>query len=318
MNIKKFLVGTAAGVLMLGATIVPAFAASFFNGFETDISGWETPTRVASGANGITSAAGSWHAEESGTGDFTRWGGYNYGAGNAVPTTFQEYSTSVDVYLDINGNWANNTRFDFTSAINNSAGTHLSDFIFNAGFYNDATGPGADTNRFVVSASTNSQPGSAYAKNPDKDPIAISTSGWYTFEHHFYDNAGTLNVDMSIYDASHNLVKTWTLVSAPISGVGGNRYGWFDFNEFSTLAFDNSKMETAPVLVGPPTNKDQCKKDGWMTFNNPTFKNQGQCVSYVEKHSKDNHDNNNDNHDNNNHGNNGNHGDKGNHGKSND
>lgn len=34
-------------------------------------------------------------------------------------------------------------------------------------------------------------------------------------------------------------------------------------------------------LVGPPTSKDQCKNGGWMTFNNPTFKNQGACVSYV-------------------------------------
>ena len=34
--------------------------------------------------------------------------------------------------------------------------------------------------------------------------------------------------------------------------------------------------------IGPPTNMDQCKKDGWMTFNNPAFKNQGQCVSYVQ------------------------------------
>lgn len=32
--------------------------------------------------------------------------------------------------------------------------------------------------------------------------------------------------------------------------------------------------------VGSPTNKDQCKKDGWKTFDDPTFKNQGQCVSY--------------------------------------
>lgn len=37
-----------------------------------------------------------------------------------------------------------------------------------------------------------------------------------------------------------------------------------------------------PVLVGPPTNMDQCKKDGWKTFNNPTFKNQGACISYVQ------------------------------------
>lgn len=35
------------------------------------------------------------------------------------------------------------------------------------------------------------------------------------------------------------------------------------------------------VVVGPPTDKDQCKKDGWKTFNNPSFKNQGQCVSYT-------------------------------------
>lgn len=37
-----------------------------------------------------------------------------------------------------------------------------------------------------------------------------------------------------------------------------------------------------PVLVGPPTEMSQCKNDGWKTFNNPTFKNQGSCVSYVQ------------------------------------
>jgi hypothetical protein len=31
-----------------------------------------------------------------------------------------------------------------------------------------------------------------------------------------------------------------------------------------------------------PTNKDQCKKDGWKTFTTPVFKNQGDCVSFVE------------------------------------
>ena len=37
---------------------------------------------------------------------------------------------------------------------------------------------------------------------------------------------------------------------------------------------------SAPV-VGPPTTKDQCKASGWTTFNSPSFKNQGDCVSYV-------------------------------------
>jgi hypothetical protein len=74
--------------------------------------------------------------------------------------------------LNVAGGWANDTRFDFSSAINNAAGTHLSDFIFNAGFYNDTDGsPGSGTSRFVISASFNSQPGSAFAKNPGFDPI---------------------------------------------------------------------------------------------------------------------------------------------------
>lgn len=31
-------------------------------------------------------------------------------------------------------------------------------------------------------------------------------------------------------------------------------------------------------------NKDQCKDGGWMSFTEPAFKNQGQCVAYVNHH----------------------------------
>ncbi len=34
-------------------------------------------------------------------------------------------------------------------------------------------------------------------------------------------------------------------------------------------------------LTTPPTDKNQCKNGGWMTFNNPSYKNQGQCVAAV-------------------------------------
>jgi hypothetical protein len=33
---------------------------------------------------------------------------------------------------------------------------------------------------------------------------------------------------------------------------------------------------------GGPTSKGQCKHGGWKTFTNPSFKNQGQCVSFFE------------------------------------
>jgi hypothetical protein len=247
-----------AFALILGSSASQA-GVLYSNGFETDINGWFTPTRVASGTGGVPSSDGSYHAIAAGTaagggGEFTRWGGYNYGAGNAVATTFQEYWTSVDIYLDVGAGLANNTRFDFSSAINNSGGTHLQDFIFNAGFYNDSDGsPGSGTNRFIISTSNNSQPGSAYAKNPGRSPIAISTTGWYTFEHHFYANGGLLFADMNILDASDALVNTWTLGGTQaIGGVGGNRYGWFDYNQIAGLAFDNSELRTADASIPEP------------------------------------------------------------------
>ena len=33
--------------------------------------------------------------------------------------------------------------------------------------------------------------------------------------------------------------------------------------------------------IGPPGDKDACKKGGWQQFNAPAFRNQGDCVSFV-------------------------------------
>jgi len=46
---------------------------------------------------------------------------------------------------------------------------------------------------------------------------------------------------------------------------------------------DGGSVDWHNVTVNnTPDNKDQCKKDGWMTFYNPIFKNQGDCVSFVQ------------------------------------
>lgn len=50
--------------------------------------------------------------------------------------------------------------------------------------------------------------------------------------------------------------------------------------------FDNLNLFSGPILIGPPLTKDECKDDGWMTFNNPLFKNQGDCVSFVASDGK--------------------------------
>ena len=80
----------------------------YFQGFETDISGWDVfggtfdAVRVASGTNSIASKTGSFHGEAVGSGvggteagsAATNWGVYN----STFPTN--GVITIVDVYLD--------------------------------------------------------------------------------------------------------------------------------------------------------------------------------------------------------------------------
>jgi hypothetical protein len=54
--------------------------------------------------------------------------------------------------------------------------------------------------------------------------------------------------------------------------------------DLSNITFNGVTQVPAVTQVGPPTSKNACKHGGWKTFNNPTFKNQGQCVSYVASH----------------------------------
>lgn len=204
-----------------------------------------TVTRVASGTGGIVSSGGSGHAVVSAAGPYTRFGGYNFGAGS-VPTAFQEFKTSLDIYLNVSGGYANDRRFDYTSAVSGSDGLHRRDFVFSGGFYNDL-GLG---DRFIVSVSNNT-PG--WPTNPARNPFTISATGWYTFEHHMYDNGGVLAVDMRILDSSDNVLNTWTLSdpSDVIGVIGGSRYGWLVTNQLGSMAIDNASLERVEAIPLP-------------------------------------------------------------------
>lgn len=262
---------SALAIFLVLASAIPAFA-SFFQGFETNTVGWVGATRVPSTTNGVTSKTGAFHAEDpTNGGSFTRWGGYS--------KTFPPggYTTSVDIYLDIappymNGTdvpYANDTRFDWSSAINKPTCVHQRDFVFNAGFYTDTDTTGIGP-RFVISASNNATRSSAFPKNPARMPYTITDEGWYTFEHRFRDNGlGVLAVDLTIKNALGPLM-TWTLSNAnDIIGqtVGGNRYGWFVINEFNpALAFDNSALVGFQDYCVPPQSMAGAKvtAGGWI------------------------------------------------------
>jgi hypothetical protein len=279
---RKIAVLTVAGIVLV-ATIQVLAATHYFQGFETDIYDWSGVTRVASGTNVVPSAAGDFHAEAAFTAApgisaaFTRFGGYE--------ATFPGggYTTSVDVYLNVGAGDANDTRFDWSSAINNPAGTHRRDFVFNAGFYNDNDITGSSP-RFVISASNNATRSGAFPKNPGRDPFSITTTGWYTFEHRFSNaGLGVLAVELRITDLNGAPLHTWILSDATDiigSTVGGHRYGWFVIQEFPVLAIDNASL----LSVNLAGNASACKHDGWQDLtraDGTIFNNQGDCIQYV-------------------------------------
>ena len=76
-----------------------------------------------------------------------------------------------------------------------------------------------------------------------------------------------------------------TCPNAVVVGIGAN-IGTFNPNY--TVAFDGIEFNdtTYDFEVGRrPSSKDDCKDGGWMTFNDPAFKNQGDCVSYANANS---------------------------------
>jgi hypothetical protein len=282
MKSRNILILLAALVFTIFA--IPVLAAThYFQGFEIDTYDWSGVTRVGSGSSGVTSAAGDFHAEAATvakpdtTGDFTRFGGYE----PVFPAN--GYTTSMDVYLNVEAGNPNDTRFDWSSAINKPDGTHRRDFVFNAGFYNDSDATGSGP-RFVISASNNATRSGAYPKDPGRNPLTITQTGWYTFEHHFRNAGGNvLACDLTISTLAGAPLRTWTL-SDPTdiigSTVGGHRYGWIVIQEFPVLAIDNVSLMSAGV-AGSVT---ACKNDGWKELtrgDNTPFKNQGDCIQYV-------------------------------------
>jgi len=202
--------------------------------------------RVPSGTDGITAASGGYFAQaaaNTGTfSQFTRLGGYS----STFPTG--GFTTSVAIYLDMTKATGNDVRFDWSSAINDPAGNHRRDFIFNVG--TDPTSAG----QFVMSASNNT-PG--WPANPGRDPFTINASGWYTFQNTFVDDgAGVLADHMSVLDASGNVLHTWVLSDpSDIIGttVGGNRYAGLFNNQFEGLVLDDINRSGSPTTPAAGT-----------------------------------------------------------------
>ncbi|MEQ9454912.1 MAG: hypothetical protein RLN76_10025 [Phycisphaeraceae bacterium] len=241
-----------SAIAMTTLMIATAPAMAYFQGFEDpafapgDPNDWNnftgTITRATSGTAGITSATGVAHATVSAdsSGPFTRLGGYSstFGPG---------FTASLDVYLDTS--WVNGQGFDYSVAVNNQAGDHLRDFIWHVG---------VDSGSLLVNASNNTDFAfNAFKLNNENggNNYTVASTGWYTFEQVFYDNAGALAVDFNLLDNLGNTLYSITR-STPTdliaSVVGGNRYGWMTYNNIDGLAVDNTSLSANGTVIPTP------------------------------------------------------------------
>lgn len=82
------------------------------------------------------------------------------------------------------------------------------------------------------------------------------------------------------YANALSLVGSGTILRISLVTDGG----WQPLDKEQEVWFDNVIINEASydfTLLSPVT-KEECKNEGWMLFNNPFFKNQGDCVSYIQ------------------------------------
>ncbi len=253
MKLRKKLLTIGALVGVCGMGTMQAHAVEVWNqGFETDASGWLDDDdfagfgnidQVASGGGtlGLTSATGSGHAEVQQvgpvgdeSGPFSRFDGYR----SVWPGGM---TASLDIYLDTS--WAAGEGFDLSVAANGSDGNHRRDFVFHV---TQDTSSGD----LLVGGSNNTN----FDPREDLETLnhyVVPASGWYTFEHVFYDAGdGSLAVDLNLRDTGGSLLFSETRNDASdvlATVVGGNRYSWLTNVDIAGgIAIDNHTLDVVP------------------------------------------------------------------------
>lgn len=90
------------------------------------------------------------------------------------------------------------------------------------------------------------------------------------------DGTATYNFDAASITAGGQPVPTGAISSVEVLiDIEGTA-------DLSNITFNG--VTQVPAAPTSPTAKADCKKGGWKTFTDPSFKNQGQCVSWFNHH----------------------------------
>jgi hypothetical protein len=112
--------------------------------------------------------------------------------------------------------------------------------------------------------------GTVTDNNPDHYYLVIKNSGGTVVAGPgtVHDTASFTDQSLYSWDTSSFADGTYTVFLAARDAAGNREAG--------------SQDSVVVTVNNTPDNKNECKKGGWQNFTNPTFKNQGQCVSYIQ------------------------------------
>ena len=189
--------------------------------FGTDVSGWfDDDDYPGYGfinwqSDSTALVEGKLDADGKYYGPFSRFDGFR----DVWPGTWY---AEIDVYIDPEI-FNLGEGFDYSVAATGADGSHQRDYIFHVT-------KDTSTGKLLVAGSNNTN----FAPREDLDTLAnnheVTTAGWYTFQHKFYDTGGFLAVDLNLLDSNGITLFTETR-SDPSDTipdeVGGNRYSWF-------------------------------------------------------------------------------------------
>jgi hypothetical protein len=282
MNPKKLLTSIATGVLLLGASVVPAFAATTV----------VTQASLANNISDVLARPTSWffYNDETDTIDNTL-GSFvvgpqtaPLGLGSAQISLTGTQRRNLATYQFSGTKLSSITTLKF-STYNPSAGNGGS--VNRSGYLNfnvDFNGSDTWQKRLVYVPSQN---GTVLQNTwQEWDAISSGSAMWA------YSGA-----TWPVTGQPGTTLKSWNQILSDYPGVRirvtdswlGIRVGEpypdgytenIDAFKFGTAA-GTTVYDFEPTVPGP-TDKSQCKNGGWKNFNNPAFKNQGQCVEYVE------------------------------------
>jgi hypothetical protein len=206
--------GAAVGVGFFATKWDQDFSLDTAGWFDNDVSGFEGYGLITALGDGTAKVEGWLDPDGKYYGPFSRFDGYH----SAWPGT---WIAEIDIYLDPAA-LSDGEGFDYSVAATGSDGAHQRDYIFHV---TKDTSTGA----LLVAGSNNTN----FAPREDLENInhyEVTTAGWYTLQHRFYDAGGYLAVDLNLLDDLGNVLFTETRsnLSDTIPGeVGGNRYAWF-------------------------------------------------------------------------------------------